>query len=175
MVNVRPPIPEPPEADQADSGSRLNVLLTEERASDSWHWSAQVCRLLKPLGIAAHLARTGHEAIDLANHHEIHAAVIDLTTPRDESDFADAGAWMLELFQRMPNRPPVVVVGGYAQTPNQINRMLQQALRLGAFSVLSRPVQLNQLLEVFQRVLERRYAGAWPAGRRVQLPIDRQN
>ena len=42
------------------------------------------------------------------------------------------------------------------------NRLLAEALRLEAFSVLDRPVELEQLLEVLRRLLARYYGGLWP-------------
>lgn len=155
--------------------ARFNVLLTEDRPHAADHWTNQLPRLLEPQGIAAYLAHSGREAIDLAEHLEIHAAVIDLGTPFGEpgrpgpgqqpgspTSRLAAGWWLIELFGRLPNQPPVVVINSPAYSQRQVQRMLQQALRLGAFSVLNKPVEIEQLLDVFRHVVDRQYRGAWP-------------
>ncbi len=155
MVSVHP-----------QSQARLNVLLTEDRPHAPEHWTVQLSRLLQPQGVAAYMARSGREAIDLAEQVTIHAAVIDLSTPLDGNGFAPAsstGIWLLELMRRLPYRPPVVVVRGPAISQNDFDRMMREALRLGAFSVMNKPIDVEQVLAVFRRLLDRRYRGMWPS------------
>jgi DNA-binding NtrC family response regulator len=56
----------------------------------------------------------------------------------------------------------VVILRPPAFSQRQAEHMLNEALRLGAFSVLEKPVDLEQLLAVFRRLIDRRYRGAWP-------------
>ena len=164
----------PPEAsDDVSGGSgRFNVLLTEDRPRPDEYWSRQLPRLLEPQGVVTHLASTGRQALDLAENLPIHAAVIDMGTPmgEDSSKGADAfsgepaGAWLMQLFQRLPNRPPVVIVHSRTYSQREADRVLRDALRLGAFSVLNKPIELEQLLRVFRRLLDRQYHGFWPEG-----------
>jgi len=164
--------------------ARFNVLLTEDRWHGPDHWSRQLPRLMEPLGVVSYKVRCGEEALDVAQQVPIHAAVVDLTIPRmapplarDESDPADesheapapqsatpaipGGLWLLELFSRLPNNPPVVIVRSRTITSHDVNRILQDALRLGAFTVIENP-RLEELLTVFQRMLNRLYRGQWP-------------
>jgi CheY-like chemotaxis protein len=145
--------------------ARFNVLLTQDRAYPDEHWTSVLPRLLQPQGIVAYIARSGREAMDLAGHLEIHAAVIDLARPLDEAAekaaAQEAGLRLLELFHRLPNRPPMVVVHRPAYN-READRLLREALRLGAFSVLHKPVELEQVLAVFRRLLDRQYHGNWP-------------
>jgi len=160
--------------------ARLNVLLTQDRPHASEHWSEQLPRLLQPQGVAAYVATSASEAIEMVEQLEIHAAVIDLGTPLGERRVAtgtakadgEAGMWLLELMRRMPSRPPVVVINSPVISQNQVNRLLSEALRLGAFSVLQKPVTMEQLLTVFQRLMEREYRGAWP-GVNINDVVDR--
>ncbi len=158
--------------------TRFNLLLTEDRPHvGEQHWTAQLPRLLLPQGVNAQVVDSGEKAIAMAERLEIHAAVIDLGTPRGDGDAwhmrpgpasaGPGGLWLLELFRRLPNRPPVVLLRKPAYSRTQAERLLREALRLGAFSVLNKPVDIEQLLAVFQRVVDRRYRGAWPdtAGR----------
>lgn len=144
---------------------RFNVLLTEEREPTTAHWTRQLPRLLQPQGVRAFVARTGEEAFELVGRQPIHAALIDCSTPRTADTLApgeSAGLWMLELFRRLPSRPPIIVVNNRLYTERDLQRFLNQALRLGAFSVINQPTDLETLLRVIQRVLDRRYAGHWP-------------
>lgn len=166
--------------------ARFNMLLTEDRWHGPEHWSRQLPRLMEPLGVASYTVRCGQEALDVARQVPIHAAIVDLATPRiarpappaateldDESDFDSStsetesaasvpgGLWLLELFNRMPNHPPVVIVRSRTITTQDVNRLLRDALRLGAFTVMENP-RLEQLLGVFQRMLDRLYRGQWP-------------
>ena len=78
------------------------------------------------------------------------------------SQAGPAGLWLLELFRRIPNQPPVVLLRKPAYSRSQAERILRDALRLGVFSVMNKPVELEQLLAVFQRLVDRRYSGTWP-------------
>lgn len=161
-------------------GAKLNVLITEDRPHAPEHWSTQLPRLLEPQGVAAYVARSGREAIEVAHRVRVHAAVVDWGTPIGEatpigsanrSEIADAGRptggtvtglWLLELFRRLPHHPPVVVVGGPVISQRQFDRLMRESLRLGVFSVVNKPVDLEQMLTVFRRMIDRRYRGAWP-------------
>ncbi|MCC6581631.1 MAG: hypothetical protein IT440_14460 [Phycisphaeraceae bacterium] len=146
--------------------ARFNVLLTQRRPHAQEHWSHQLGLLLEPQGVVAHLASTAREALCLAEQYEMHAAVIDLATPMDPVAAA-AGTtlpyWLLELAKRLHRKPPVILLHPPALTQRDVDRLLHEALRLGVFSVLHEPVSLEQLLRVFQRLVEQRYRGAWPA------------
>ncbi|MEX0653546.1 MAG: hypothetical protein WD534_08600 [Phycisphaeraceae bacterium] len=165
MVSVRPSNP-----------TRFNVLLTQDRDHAIEHWTRQLPRLLEPQGIHAHLARTGREALDLASRLDLHAAIVDLLTPTGGTGAAagqrattrdplPGGLWLLQVLRRKPVQPPVVVVSNDFYAWRQADRYLNEALRLGAFSVINRPVELDPLLQVIRRLIDRRYAGTWPAAR----------
>ncbi len=176
----RKPAPraDPPQGSQPNSrpnsrpNARLNVLLTQDRPHAIEHWTFQLPRLLEPQGVAAYVARSGQEAIKLAERVPIHAAAIDLGTPFGKNDLwssrpshagtGPAGMWMMQLLRRLPYRLPVVLVRGPAMGPHQVDRLLSEALRLGAFCVVEKPVELEQMLTVFRRLLDRQYKGLWP-------------
>ena len=158
MVNVHP-----------QSEMRFQVLMTEDRPHADPHWTNQLSRLLEPQGVVSYLAQTAREAIDLAEQMEFHAAVIDMATPIGNARkvgmdgvFPGGGLWLLELLRRLPNHPPVVIVRRPAYTPRQAERALNEALRLGAFSVVEKPVDVEQLLGVFRRLVDKRYRSNWP-------------
>ena len=147
----------------ADRPARFNVLLTEDRPGDEVHWTAQLVRLLEPQGVVAYVVRTGDEAVKLAQQTPLHAAIVDLATPRrSASSVTQQELWLVELMRRLPASPPLVVLRSPATSGRQADRLLRDLLQMGAFSVLVKPVQLEKLLGVFQRLVERRYQGRWP-------------
>jgi len=158
--------------------SRLTVLLT---GSDE-RWAAQLPRLLEPQGVITLFAFDVDEAVRTIESHAIHAAVVDLATPMRRFDdevleeapapirhgaseakrLVPAGLKLLRLIHRLDPAPPAVVVRGRLFDQRTDNRLLAEALKLHAFSVLDQPVQLEQLLDVLRRLLARFYDGHWP-------------
>ncbi len=181
MVNVqfhsdsREPLPQ-----MAGGRGRFNMLLTQDRPQDAGHWSSQLPRLLEPQGVVSYVVRSGVDAVAVAERFEVHAAVIDMATPRNEADGGAAinsraaGLWLLELLRRLPNCPPVVIVYDAHVNQRDIGRLLHEALRLGAFSVLNKPIGLDQLLATFQRLVDRQYRGAWPTMNATQANAQTQ-
>ncbi len=170
--------------------ARFNVLLTEDRQHSAGHWTRQLPRLLEPQGVKAYIARTGREAVDMVNDLEIHAALIDLATPQEDPTPGAGtlgvtgsnsgvglsgggisgggggeaqGLWILEVLKRQPTRPPIVMVNSRAIARIQAQRFLNEALRLGAFSVVNQPSDLEDMLAVIRRLIDRQYEGAWPS------------
>lgn len=174
MVHARTPNPNHPAPGHpqptdppAGFGGRFNVLLTEDRDRPVEHWTRQLPRLIEPLGIHTHIARSAPEALELHAKITFHAAVVDLATPSGPLGGApsaepNGGLWLLKVLRRSQAQPPVVVVNSRA-TQRQATKLLNEALRLGAFSVVNPPVQIERLLGSIQRLIERRYAGQWPS------------
>jgi CheY-like chemotaxis protein len=146
---------------------RLNVLLNDAGES----WADQLPRLLEPQGV--HTIRVGDvdEAVKIIQHRAIHALVVELKLPMerpelklggDASAESRGGLKLLRVIQRLDPCPPAVVIRGRRFDNRLDNRVLTEALKLEAFSVLDEPVELEQLLEVLRRLLERHYGGGWP-------------
>lgn len=155
---------------QLDNHARFNVLLTEDRQRTIEHWTKQLPRFLEPQGVRTFVAKTGEEAVDLAGRQTIHAALIDVSTPRSSAPESLAtfsgqeqdGIWLLELLRRMPDKPPIVVVNHRPFTQRQIQRFMNQAIKMDVFSVIDRPDDIETLLGVIRRLVDRQYAGLWP-------------
>lgn len=172
MLNVRPPQPDTPDdtPGAVPSGARFRVLLTEDRARPDEHWTRQLPPLLGPLGVQASIASDSRQALDILESTPIHAAVIDLNTPAPNNAptgtasqaSGGGGLWLMQVIQRLPSKPPVVVVNSQSYSQRQVQRLLNQALTLGAFSVINWPVQIDTLLATFQRLIERAYDNHWP-------------
>ncbi|MEX2672022.1 MAG: hypothetical protein WD294_07930 [Phycisphaeraceae bacterium] len=156
---------------RSERDSRLNVLMTEGEQS----WVQQLPRLLQPQGVRAIIATDVDEAVRVIRQGPVHAVVVDMAVPMARLDDADdralaseqaqggtGGLKLLRVIRRLEPAPPTVVVRGRRFDRRHDDRLLSEALRLQAFSVLDQPVQLEQLLEVLRRLIERHYGGRWP-------------
>lgn len=146
-------------------GRRLNVLLTDR----GQRWATQLPRLLAPQGIHAHRAATYDQALGVIEATPIHVAVVDMyldthaQTPPPTAERLPTGLKLLQIIQRIEDRPPaVMIVRSRRFDPRVDDFVLTEALRLNAFTVLDQPVDLEQLLVVLQRALERYFNGTWP-------------
>lgn len=149
------------------------MLLTE----GDQPWSQQLPRLLAPQGVRTIQVHSVDEAMDAMEREPIHAAVVDLGLPLvgregedkprrlDEarSGLVDTGGLkLLRIIRKLTPAPPAVVVRGRLFDGRTDDRLLAEALKLDAFSVLDQPVHLEQLLETLRRLLQRHYGGLWP-------------
>jgi DNA-binding response OmpR family regulator len=95
------------------------------------------------------------------------------TPPGDDGSSASgsaSGLSLLDLFRRMPCTPPIVVLRSPAFTKRQAERLLVESMRLGAFSVLDKPIDLERLLAVFRRMMDRHYRGSGPEAGKAGFP-----
>jgi CheY-like chemotaxis protein len=159
---------QPPHGPQG-AGGRLNLLLSYA----GWHpdpWVDRLPRLLEPMGVVSHKVGTGLEASRLISTMPIHVAVVDMALPLEaarpevEPEFEEGGPRLLELLRRLEEPPPVVAIKR-TRTHRDDSRDITAALRMGAFAILDRPqttADLNVVLDVLRRCLERHYRGRWP-------------
>lgn len=168
------------EPNHGDARHRCHMLVADEGD----HWADQLPRLLEPQGVRAFRTASVDEAIDLMRTTPIHLAVVDLgLSGRNHPPHASEGGRerlpgglkLLQVIQRLQDRPKaIVVVRGRRFDPRVDNHVLAEALKLDAFSVLDRPVQLEQMLVVLRRALERYFGGTWPSGEAGNQPTDSQ-
>jgi DNA-binding NtrC family response regulator len=160
------PRPRPPadELPRDAAGRRLNVLITDR----GQRWSSQLPRLLEPQGVRSFPVASADEALDLIHATPIHVAVVDLFIDSDPDHTPSpqrlpGGLKLLQIIQRIDRRPPaVMIVRSRHFDPRVDDFVLNEALRLNAFSVLDQPVELEQMLSVLRRALERYFHGQWP-------------
>lgn len=158
------------------ANGRLNLLLSYAGWQDE-SWVDRVPKLLEPMGVSSHRARSGAEARRVIETIPIHIAVVDLGLPLGDpvSDAGDEGGpRLLQVLSRLPSKPPTVAVKR-ATSQRDAARELSHALRCGAFAVVDRPRDtsgLELMLEVLRRALVRFYQGRWP-GMIPRVPGDR--
>src|SRR3984957_2860179 len=133
---------------QTDSAHRLTVLLADENQD----WALTVRGLLAPQGVQTVAARTGREALRLIESGTIHVAVLDQQMPQL------GGLQVVKRMREMPGAPPAILL-----TDHLTNHLLHEALGMKVFSVLSKPVDFNLLLDAIARVLRRYHESRWPA------------
>ncbi len=107
-----------------------------------------------------------------SEHTPVHAAVLDLSLPLDARrgsqspsgsacSLNEGGVRLIELMGRLAMRPPLVIVR-QPRSMREDQRTLALAMKLGAFAVVNRPVDLEAMLQILSRLLDRHYRGRWP-------------
>jgi DNA-binding NtrC family response regulator len=137
---------------QTSPSSRLTVLLANEQEG----WQHTVRGLLEPQGVQTVTARSGREALSMLESQPIHVAVLDQQMPQL------GGLQIVKLMREMHKAPPTILVA------RELNsHLLREALGMQVFSVLSKPVDLNVLLDTLARVLRRYHESRWPGDQRA--------
>ncbi|HEY8751248.1 MAG TPA: response regulator [Tepidisphaeraceae bacterium] len=128
--------------------NRFTVLLANEQ--EDWHQTVR--GLLEPQGVQTISARSGREALDLIESQPVHAAVLDQQMPQL------GGMQVIRLMnEQTRTAPPAILL-----TSELTSHLLREALGMHVFSVLSKPVDTNLLLDALARVLRRYHASQWP-------------
>jgi DNA-binding NarL/FixJ family response regulator len=115
------------------------------------------------MGVSSLKARTARDAERLIRSIPVHIAVVDLGLPLDYGAPSDeAGARILDLLNRLASPPPVVVVRS-PRTARDMHREMCAALRFDAFAIVDRrSADVEMMLKVLQRCMDRFYHGRWP-------------
>lgn len=137
---------------QATHPTRFTVLLANDQ--ESWH--DNVRRLLEPQGVQTISARSGREALHLIESQPVHVAVLDYQMPQL------GGLQVVKLMREMHKPDPLKAPPAILLANDLNSHLLREALMAHVFSVLSKPVDLNLLLDALARVLKRRYESRWP-------------
>ncbi len=130
-----------------DSPNRLTVLLANEQ--EGWHQTVR--HLLEPQGVQTLSARNGREALHLIESQSIHVAVLDHQMPQL------GGLQVIKLLRELDKAPPAILLAN-----DLTSALLREALGMHVFSVLSKPVDFNVLLDALARVMRRYYESRWP-------------
>ena len=153
---------------QANYPSRFTVLL----ANDQEAWHDHVRRLLEPQGVQTLSARSGREALQLIERQPVHAAVLDVQMP--QLGGLQVVRMMRDLYKDkgqggIQAPPPAILVAN-----DLTSHLLREALMMHVFSVLSKPVDLNVLLDSLARVIRRHYESRWPGPKGEQQQPGRE-
>ncbi len=127
--------------------NRLTVLLANEQ--EGWHRTVR--GLLEPQGVRTVSVRSGREVLDVLERDDVHVAVLDAQMPQL------GGLQVVKMLNQSGKRPPAIMLAEHVT-----NQLMQEALSLQVFSVLSKPVDYAALLDSLARVVRRHYEGRWP-------------
>jgi two-component system, response regulator PdtaR len=132
---------------QVPNPTRFTVLLANEQ--EGWHQTVR--QLLEPQGVQTLSARSGREALQLIETKPVHVAVLDTQMPQL------GGMQVIRLMREMQKAPPAILLAN-----DLSSHLLREALGMHVFSVLSKPVDFNVLLDTLARVLRRYHESRWP-------------
>jgi CheY-like chemotaxis protein len=127
--------------------NRLTVLLANEHDD----WNLTVRGLLEPLGVQTVAARGGRQALELLESTPVDVAVLDAQMPQV------GGLQVIRLLRELHKPTPAILL-----TSHLTSHLLQEALGMQVFSVLTKPVDFNVLLDALARVLRRYHENRWP-------------
>ena len=108
-------------------------------------WEPALEQIVGPQWLALHRVHSGHELLEVVEAGQADAAVLD-----DATDWQLNVLHLLRMIRRMNAILPVVVI-----TTRRDRRWLEDALRLAVFSVVTRPLALEELLRQIQRMMVR--------------------
>lgn len=119
-----------------------NLLVTD----DDKAFRKVVCEGLQRRGFHVIEACDGREALDVIEHAPVHVAVVDVHMPRV------TGLDVIRHLHESPSSLPCVLMS--AELNDEI---LQEAERMCAYDVLSKPLRLTQLTSVVSHALTDHY------------------
>jgi len=108
-------------------------------------WLPALERIVGRRWVCPRLVRDERELLAVVGAGRVDAAVLD-----DEAEWALDVLQLLRLVRQLNALLPVVVV-----TRHSDRRWLENALRLAVFSVVTKPLQLEELLRQIQRMMSR--------------------
>ena len=108
-------------------------------------WTAALEQIVGPQWLRTYDVGSGDELLEVVESGQADAAVLD-----DSADWDVDVLQLLRMIRRVDVSLQVVVV-----TARRDRRWLESALRLAAFSVVNRPLQLEQLLRQIHRMMFR--------------------
>ncbi len=127
--------------------NRFTVLLANEQ--EDWHKTVR--ELLRPQGVETVSAHNGREALDLLETRPVHVAVLDVQMPQL------GGLQVVRMMRDLHKVIPAILLANHLT-----DHLLHEALGMQVFSVLSKPVDFNVLLDALARVLRRYHENRWP-------------
>jgi len=108
-------------------------------------WTAALEKIVGPQWLKTYDVGSDRELLDVVASGQADAAVLD-----DSAEWSVDVLGLLRMIRRLNAALPVVVV-----TMHRDRRYLENALRLAAFSVVVRPLELEALLRQIQRIMFR--------------------
>jgi len=142
----------------SDEVARPTVLVVD----DDEDARAALAKILAADGFHAVTAADGAAALDRVASEQPAVVLLDRIMPGLD------GIETLRRLKAIAPEVPAIIVTGYGDTSSAV-----QAMKLGAYDYLTKPLQIDQILIAVRRAAERRELGAEIEGLRSQLDEDR--
>ena len=120
----------------------INVLISEA----NWAWPVAVRNIFAPRGVNMLLVKRPEDLLEIVHCHRIHTAIFDL----DCENLSGLGAVRI-VRAHNPLMPCILLADRFEW------KILNKALELEVFSVISKPVDLDVLLLQLDRLFVRHY------------------
>ena len=122
-----------------DNSAPLELVVTGEVAG----WLPALERVVGPNWLNTRRVRSGHELLEVVRHGQVDAAVLD-----DECDWDLDVLHMLRMIRQLNRSLQVVVV-----TKHTERQWMEAALRLAAYSVLTKPLGFEPLVRQIHGIM----------------------
>lgn len=126
---------------QTDQLERVNILASQA----DWAWPLALQRLFQPRGINLLVARDIDEFVNVLKQQRIHTAIIDI-------DYPNANVAMLKVIRLDYPWVPCIALKSKPR-----HELLTEALELEIFGVVDKPVDLNILQQLLNRLFIKKY------------------
>jgi DNA-binding NtrC family response regulator len=126
---------------QAISPQEINVLASQA----DWDWPGAVRDIFRPRGVNLLVADSTNDIVNVLRQRRIRTAIVD-------TDREQAGLWTLKIIRlECPSIPCILLASNAGRS------ILDEALRLDAFSVIDKPVDMRILRDLLNRLFVKRY------------------
>jgi DNA-binding NtrC family response regulator len=122
-----------------------NILIVDDDAA----FRDSLAETVRDLGFEPRLATSGREALGILISEDVHGVLLDLRMPGGMD-----GIEVLRRIRAHASGPPVVVLTAFASAENTI-----EAMRIGAFDHLTKPIGREELRHLLARLVTRPEAG----------------
>jgi DNA-binding NtrC family response regulator len=124
-----------------DQLDRINILASQA----DWAWPLALQNLFQPRGINLLVARDLNEFVNVLKQQRIHTAIIDI-------DYPNANVAMLKVIRMDYPHVPCIALKSKPQ-----RELLTEVLELDIFGVVNKPVDLNILQQLLNRLFIKKY------------------
>lgn len=126
--------------------NQLRILLTD----DNTEFSLNLKDILEVKGFEVFIAPDGFTALDFVSNNQIHLVLMDIKMPLMNG--VDTFIKMKSIIPYVP----VIMLTGFA-----LDELIQESLRQGVYSCLSKPLDFNELFCTIDHALSGRQLCGW--------------
>ena len=126
---------------QSEQFEQVNVLASEA----NWAWPLAERNIFRPRGVSLLMAKNADEFVNILRNQRIHTAIIDM-------DSNTAGLAAIRVIRIEYPLLPFIALSSRTETD-----LLGKALQLNVFGVVDKPVDMEVLRELLNRLFLKKY------------------